>query len=365
MRVKMLDLTREYKIHRDEYMKAVNGVFDRGSFILGEYVSNFESMLAEYTGAKHAIGVANGTDAILLSLLASGIKPGDEVITTPFTFIATAETIVLAGAVPVFADIDPATFNISPESVKELITEKTRAVLPVHLYGNPADMDSIMSIAENRGLSVIEDCAQSLGANYRGRMTGTFGDAGTVSFFPTKNLGCAGDGGAIITNRDEVAEKARKLRVHGAEKKYVHSYIGFNSRLDSLQAALLSVKLPKLDEKNAARKRIAEIYNSRIKAHGVVKPALTPYGEHIYHQYTLLCSERDELKSFLAEKGVDSTIYYPVPLHRQKAFEKYSAGVNLPNAESAAAGVLSLPIYPELKDEEAEYAADQINSFYA
>jgi len=365
MKIRMLDLSREYNVHRKEYISAVNEIFDKGAFILGEYVDNFEKMLAEYTGAKHAIGVANGTDAILLSLLSAGIKKGDEVITTPFTFIATAETIVQAGGIPVFADIDEKTFNISPLSIKNKISKKTKAILPVHLYGNPADMDEIMKIASEHNLLVIEDCAQSLGARYNNKMTGTIGKAGTISFFPTKNLGCAGDGGAIITNDDEFAKKAKMLRVHGAEKKYVHSFIGFNSRLDSLQAALLSVKLPDLDGKNERRKKIAEIYSREIKTDKIVKPEQNSDNSHIYHQYTILSSQRDELKDYLFAKGVDSTIYYPVPLHKQRAFESYASGLILENAEKAAEMVLSLPIYPELKDEEAEYIAEQINKFYA
>jgi len=315
----------------------------------------FQSQFADWVGVSHAVAMANGTVALEAALYALGIGPGDEVVVTPRTFIASASCVVLRGAKPVFADIDEKTFNISPLSIKNKISKKTKAILPVHLYGNPADMDEIMKTASEHKLLIIEDCAQSLGAKYNNKMTGTIGNAGTISFFPTKNLGCAGDGGAIITNDDELAKTAKMLRVHGAEKKYVHSFLGFNSRLDSLQAALLSIKLPDLDKKNARRKEIAEIYAREIKTEKIKKPEQNSDNSHIYHQYTILSSQRDELKDYLLEKGVESTIYYPVPLHKQKAFEKYSDGLILPNAEKAADMVLSLPIYPELKDEEAEY----------
>jgi len=353
--IPFLDLKTLYLEIKDELDAAWFRVMESGWYILGTELEGFEREFADYCGVKHCIGVGNGLDALHLILRAMEIGPGDEVVVPANTYIATWLAVTYAGATPIPVEPDKKTYNIDPTQVEEAITQRTRAILPVHLYGNPADMDEIMKTASEHKLLIIEDCAQSLGAKYNNKMTGTIGNAGTISFFPTKNLGCAGDGGAIITNDDELAKTAKMLRVHGAEKKYVHSFLGFNSRLDSLQADLLSIKLPDLDKKNARRKEIAEIYAREIKTEKIKKPEQNSDNSHIYHQYTILSSQRDELKDYLLEKGVESTIYYPVPLHKQKAFEKYSDGLILPNAEKAADMVLSLPIYPELKDEEAEY----------
>ncbi|MGE3062158.1 MAG: DegT/DnrJ/EryC1/StrS family aminotransferase [bacterium] len=363
MRVKMLDPRREYSLYRREYLEAVNRIFDEGSFILGRPVENFENNLAEYLKVKHAIGVANGTDALLISMIAAGVKEGDEVITTPFTFFATGETIVQAGAKPVFADIDEETYNINPKEIEKKITKKTKAILPVHLYGNPADMGRITEIAKKNNLIVIEDCAQAIGAEFKGRKTGSFGVAGTISFFPTKNLGAAGDGGAIVTNDDEINRKVRLLRVHGAVKKYVHSEIGFNSRLDSLHAEILDAKLKHLDEKNERRIFLAERYFEGLTKK-VVKPQTGSLSKHVFHQYTIAVKDRDSLMEHLKKNDIDSVVYYPVPLHLQTALSPYINIESMPVSEQMSKMVLSLPIYPELDTKEQNFVIEKINEYY-
>ncbi|HAV92503.1 TPA: transcriptional regulator [candidate division WOR-3 bacterium] len=363
MKVKMLDLTREYSLYRDEYIEAVNKIFDAGSFILGSPVEEFEKNLAKKLNSKHAVGVANGTDALLISLIAAGINEGDEVITTPFTFFATGEAIVQSKAKPVFVDIDRRTFNIDADKIESAITKKTKAILPVHLYGNPADMKKISTIAEKYGLIVIEDCAQSVGAEFEGKKTGTFGKAGTISFFPTKNLGTAGDGGAIITDDDEINRIARSLRIHGAVKKYIHASIGFNSRLDSIHAALLDIKLKRLEEKNGRRISLAANYNKNL-TDKVGKPISQPGGVHIYHQYTITANDRDSLIKHLSDNMIETVVYYPLPLHKQEALKPFIDEARLPVSEEIALKVLSLPIYPELKEEEQNFVIKTINSFY-
>lgn len=361
MRVKMLDLTREYRNNRAAYIEAVNSVFDSGAFILGDFVGKFEKELSTFTGAEHAVGVGNGTDALLLALKAAGIGEGDEVITTPFTFFATAETIIEAGAVPVFCDIDEYTYNIDTARIEALITDRTKALLPVHLYGNPCNMTDIMSIAGKHNLKVIEDCAQSIGAAYNGKYTGTFGDAGTFSFFPTKNLGCAGDGGAVITNNDDIAKTINMLRKHGSSKKYIHDIIGYNSRLDALQAAILSVKIKDIESKNLRRIAIARKYNALL-SDNVIKPSVTSGAVHIYHQYTIRVEKRDDLREFLSDNGIDTAVHYPVALHKQTALE-YLKASGLSVSEHAAEHVLSLPIYPEISDGEIDYVCSKVNEF--
>ena len=362
MKVNMLDLTREYRENRVNYIKEVESEFDDSAFILGNYVNQFEKDISAYTESKHCIGVANGTDALWLALMAAGIGKGDEVITTPFTFIATAETIAQAGAKPVFADIDSRTLNISPIEIEKKITANTKALLPVHLYGNSADMNAIMGIADEYKLKVIEDCAQSIGSTYKGRMTGTFGDCGTFSFYPTKNLGCAGDGGAVITDDSEIDNMVRILRIHGSVKKYTHHFEGFNSRLDGIQAALLSVKLMDLDSKNKRRREIARMYREGIGSR-VEYQETTEHAYHIYHQFTIITEKRDELKDWLSENSIGTAIHYPIPLHKQKVFTQY-ADESYPVAENMAARVLSLPIYPELHNEEIEYVIQNVNDFF-
>ncbi len=362
MKVKMLDLSREYKIYKKDYLNAIENVFNKGAFILGPIVEEFENDFAEYMNIKHVCGVGNGTDALRIALLACGIGNGDEVITTPFTFVATAETIAQTGAKVVFADIDKETLNIDPDEIVKKITPQTKAILPVHLYGNPCDMDKIIDISKEHNLFVIEDCAQSIGSLYKNKQTGSFGKCGCFSFFPTKNLGCAGDGGAIITNDEEINFKIRMLRAHGAAKKYVHRIEGFNSRLDAIHAAMLNFKLKLINNKNERRREIANIYNSIINDK-IVRQKTQNGGQHVYHQFTILTEKRDELKEFLKKHDIDSAIHYSIPLHKQEVFSDHK-DERYPISEKAVNKVLSLPIYPELKDEETVYVAEKINDFF-
>jgi dTDP-4-amino-4,6-dideoxygalactose transaminase len=346
----MLDLLPEIEEQWDDLMKAVEGVLRSGKFILGPNVDAFEEEIAEYLGVKHAIGVNSGTDALMISLRALGIGPGDEVITTPFTFFATAESISNVGATPVFVDIDPVTFNIDPELIESAITPRTKAILPVHLYGHPAEMDRILSISGAHGLKVIEDCAQAIGAEYQGRKVGTFGQANAFSFFPSKNLGAFGDAGLVATDDDEVAELARMLRAHGSKRKYENEMLGYNSRLDEFQAAILRVRLTKLNEANDDRRRVASRYDGLIAdLHGVVPPTEAEGAHHVYHQYTIriLHSRRDDVRAKLANRGISSSIYYPVPTHLLSTYLS-SDQPDLPVAETASREVLSLPAGPSL-----------------
>jgi dTDP-4-amino-4,6-dideoxygalactose transaminase len=348
--IPMLDLVPEIEEQWDDLMKAVEGVLRSGKFILGPNVEAFEEAIAEYLGVRHAIGVNSGTDALSISLRALGIGPGDEVITTPFTFFATAESISNVGANPVFVDIDPVTFNIDPELIESAITPHTKAILPVHLYGHPAEMGRITEIAEAHGLKIVEDCAQAMGAEYRGRKVGSFGQANAFSFFPTKNLGAFGDAGLIATDVEEVAELARMLRVHGSKRKYENEMLGCNSRLDELQAAILQVRLMRLDEANNARRRVAAHYDKLLAdIHGVVTPTETEGVHHVYHQYTIriLDSERDEVRTTLASAGVDTSVYYPVPTHLLSMYVS-SGPHHLPRAETAASELMSIPAGPSL-----------------
>lgn len=353
----MVDLKGQYESLRSEIESGIRAVLESTHFILGPNGAAFEEEVAAYCGVAHAVGVASGTDAIHLALLACGIGPGDEVITTPFTFIATAEALLYVGAKPVFVDIDPATFNIDPALIEAAITERTRAVLPVHLFGQPADMDAVRKVCNQHGLRLIEDCAQSFGASYAGEMTGTLGDAGCFSFFPSKNLGGCGDGGMIVTDNAEIAEQLRVLRNHGSRQPYRHETLGFNSRLDELQAVVLRAKLKRVDGYNAARRRNAHHYNQLLAEADVVTPVEDGKGLHIFHQYTILIKDRDKTQQYLAEAGVASAIYYPIPLHRQQALGKYVEGLCLPVAEDIANRVLSLPMYPELSPCQRETVA--------
>jgi dTDP-4-amino-4,6-dideoxygalactose transaminase len=345
---------------RRELEEVIGGVLDSGQFILGGNVAALEEEIAKFCGAKYGIGVASGSDALTLSLLALDIGPGDEVITSPFTFVATAGSIALLGAKVVFADIDPLTYNIDPEKIEQLITENTKAIVPVHLYGQPAEMDSILEIADDHGLRVIEDAAQAIGAEYKGRKACSLGDVAALSFFPTKNLGAFGDAGMVLTNDDAIYEKVHMLRVHGSCKKYEHIALGYNSRLDELQAAILRVKLKYLDRFTDMRRNIANTYNSLLKDY-VVTPHESPNVKHVYHQYTIRTQERDELKRNLARLGISSTVYYPIPLHLQKAlrFLGYREG-DFHETERASREVLSLPMFPELQESEIRMIADAI-----
>jgi dTDP-4-amino-4,6-dideoxygalactose transaminase len=350
MPIPMVDLQVQYQQLKDEIDRAIAGVLDTSYFILGPQGQALESEIAAYLGVKHAIGVASGTDALHLALRAAGLGPGDEVITSPFTFIATAEAIAYVGATPVFVDIDQRTFNLDPELTAKAVTGSTRAIMPVHLFGQPADLAPLRQLCEARSLLLIEDCAQSFGATYAGRQTGSWGALGCFSFFPSKNLGCYGDGGMVVTNDDQLAEQVRMLRNHGSKVRYHHAIIGYNSRLDELQAAILRVKLQYIERFNRQRRTNAHYYSARLAAAGVAPPFEDGKGVHVYHQYTVLTDRRDAIQQALAQAGCASAVYYPIPLHRQDVFAAEYAGLSLPVSEEISARVLSLPIYPELTE---------------
>ncbi|HUT36450.1 MAG TPA: DegT/DnrJ/EryC1/StrS family aminotransferase [Planctomycetota bacterium] len=362
MKVPLLDLKVQYATIRDKVRPVVDAVMDSQYFILGPEVEAFEKELAAYVGAKHAIGCASGTDAILLALMALGVGPGDEVVTTPFTFFATAGCISRVGATPVFVDIEPDTFNINPELIARAITPKTRAILPVHLFGQCADMDSILAAAGD--VPVIEDAAQSLSAEYKGRKSGVLARVACFSFFPSKNLGGFGDGGAVTTDDSALAERITTLRVHGGRQRYYHDEVGINSRLDALQAAVLRVKLPHLDQWSDRRAANARRYDEMLAGAKVVTPVARPYGRHVFNQYTVRAANRDALQKHLAAREIGNAIYYPVPLHLQKCYASlgYKEG-GLPEAERASREVLSIPVYPELTDQMARHVAESIREF--
>lgn len=357
--IPMVDLKTQYHNLKAEIDRAVLDAIESTQFILGPNVQAFEQEAAAYLGAKHAVACASGTDALHLAILAAGIGPGDEVITSPFTFIATAEAICYAGAQPVFADIDPRTFNIDPAQIEAAITPRTKAIIPVHLFGQPADMAAIKAVCERHNLLLIEDCAQSFGAALGNDMTGTLGSLGCFSFFPSKNLGCYGDGGLITCATPELAEQVRVLRNHGSSVRYHHSVIGYNSRLDDIQAAILRVKLKRIDEFTAGRRRVAHLYSELLKDVATV-PFEDGKGVHVYHQYTILSERRDQVMAKLSERQVASAVYYPIPLHKQEVFAQACAGVSLPVAESVASRCMSLPIYPEMPDESARLVAKTV-----
>jgi dTDP-4-amino-4,6-dideoxygalactose transaminase len=364
MKIPMVDLKAQYISLKDELDAKLQEVLLATQFILGPNVQALEKEVAEYIGTKHAVACASGTDALHLALLATGIKAGDEVITTPFTFIATAEAISYIGAKPVFADISPDTWNIDPEEIKKKITSRTKAVIPVHLFGHPAEMGGILEIANTHGLKVIEDCAQSFGAGYKFVRTGSFGDAGCFSFFPSKNLGCYGDGGMVTTDSDNIAEELRSLRNHGSRTRYYHDTVGYNSRLDEIQAAILRVKLPKIDRYNSLRRERAAQYNELLATlDGITVPVEKNGYYHVYHQYTILADRRDEIMSALADKEIASAIYYPVPLHLQKSYSGlgYKEG-DFPVSENLSKRVLSLPIYPELNPADVDLISETIRA---
>ena len=376
MAVPLVDLKAQYATIKDEVNKAIQDVLESQVFILGPKVKELEEKIANYCDAKYSIGVSSGSDALLLALMAIGVGRGDEVITTPFTFFATAGSVSLLNAKPVFVDIDPGTYNISPYLIEEKITSKTKAIIPVHLYGQCADMDPILEIADKHGLYVIEDAAQAIGARYKDRKAGSMGHIGCLSFFPTKNLGGYGDGGMILTSDPELVEKVSVLRVHGSKPKYYHSIIGCNSRLDAIQASVLLAKLNYLDDWNEARRRNADKYNSLFKGLELVTPFAEPFNYHIYNQYVIKLKpgssgasapeKRDLVRESLKNAGIGTEIYYPVPLHLQKCYSDlgYKLG-NLPASEEASANTLALPIYPELTNEQQEQVVKVIRDSLA
>ncbi|MBN1394775.1 MAG: DegT/DnrJ/EryC1/StrS family aminotransferase [Pirellulales bacterium] len=386
--VPLLDLKAQYATIREEIRAAVDAVLESQMCILGKTVADCEAALAEYCKCPHAIGVSSGSDALLVSLMAEGIGPGDEVVTTPYSFFATAGGIARLGAKPVFVDIDPATYNIDPAGIEAAITEKTKAVIPVHLYGQCAEMDPIMAAADAWGVPVVEDAAQAIGSEYKGRRAGTIGRYGCFSFFPSKNLGAAGDGGLVTTRDDAVAERLRVLRAHGSKPKYYHALIGGNFRIDALQAAVVAVKLRHLDKWTAGRQSNAARYRRLFEAAGlsestggeenlpspsgrgaggeglVTLPVELEYNRHIYNQFVIRVPRRDELRAYLNERKIGNEVYYPVPLHLQECFAYlgYKEG-DFPESEKAARETIALPIYPELTDRQAERVVECIAEF--
>ena len=360
--IPMVDLKRQYEILKVEIDAAIQGVLDNAQFILGPNVAELEKEIAQYHRVSHAVGVASGTDALLLSLRACGIGAGDEVITTPFTFIATADVISLLSATPVFADITRDTFNIDPGKIEEKITRKTKAIIPVHLFGHPVDMDPICAVAGKYNIRVIEDCAQAFGATYKGKRVGTRGDCGCFSFFPSKNLAGYGDGGMIITADEEMAKNLRLLRNHGSAVKYHHSTLGYNSRLDEIQAAIVRVKMKKIEEFNDRRRINADMYRTLIKRDDITLPVELPLCKHVYHQFTIRSGNRDGFIKALQNENISSAVYYPVPLHRQEVFTSLNIRTEeLANSEVCAGEVLSLPMFPELEKGEIEHISNVIN----
>ncbi|MFT5506888.1 MAG: dTDP-4-amino-4,6-dideoxygalactose transaminase [Gammaproteobacteria bacterium] len=361
MNIPMVDLKGQYETLKSEIEPAMLQALSETRFILGPNVKAFEQESSAYLGIKHAISCASGTDALHLALRAAGIKAGDEVITTAFTFIATAEAIRYLDATPVFVDIDPITLNLDPKAVEQAITDRTSAILPVHLFGMAADMKEIQDIASRHHLMVIEDCAQSFGSRYQGEMTGGIGLAGAFSFFPSKNLGCYGDGGMITTNDDRIAEQINLYRNHGSSKQYYHDVIGYNSRLDELQAVILRIKLKKITAYNQNRLRVAKTYNALLSDCNLQTPYIPDDRDHVFHQYTLLTDQRDQMKSSILAREIACAVYYPVPLHQQKAFAE-SKPVSLPVTESTASRCLSLPIFPEMNDQQIEQVCEAVKS---
>lgn len=365
----MVDLMTQYEKIKPEVTEAILNIMENAQFINGPEVKNFQAELEEYLGAKHVIPCANGTDALQIALMALGLEPGDEVITPSFTYIATTEVVGLLRLKPVFVDVEPDTFCLDPKKLEAAITPKTKAIIPVHLYGQAVNMDEIMAIANKHNLKVIEDNAQAIGSNMNGsgKKTGTVGHIGCTSFFPSKNLGCYGDGGAICTNDDELASKMRMIANHGQSKRYYHDMVGCNSRLDSIQAAVLRIKLRRLDEYIDARRKVADYYdNFFAKFEGVTTPKRDTYSRHVFHQYTLQLEgiDRDGLNKFLAERDIPSMIYYPVPAHRQKMFESFGSGEqDLPVTDWLTERVISLPIHTEMEEEQLELICNTVAEF--
>lgn len=368
--IPLLDLKAQYEPIRDQVLAEVTRVIDSQKFILGDEVKALEGEIASYCSAKHAIGCASGSDALLLALMALEIGPGDKVLTTPYTFFATAGAISRVGATPVFADIEPDTFNLDPQKVAEALERHpdVRAIIPVHLFGACADMDPICALAEERGIYVVEDGAQAIGSEYKGRRAGSVGHIGCFSFFPSKNLGAFGDGGMLTTNDDALADRLRALRVHGTKRKYYHDWVGVNSRLDALQAAVLRVKFRHLDTWTEGRQRNAVLYRQIFQDHRapITLPIENPYHtRHIYNQFVIVGEKRNELQAYLKERGIGTEIYYPLPMHMQTCFADlgYSSG-DFPVSERLANHSLALPVYGELQPDDIEFICDAIRAFY-
>ncbi len=391
MNIPLIDLKAQYESLADKLNEATLGILSSANYIMGKTVLDFEKEFANYIGVKHAISVGNGTDALVLALKSIGIGEGDEVITTPFTFFATAEAISAVGGTPVFVDVDKETFNIDATKIEEKITSKTKAIMPVHIFGQSADMDEINEIAKKHNLMVIEDACQAIGGKYKGRKIGTLGDVACFSFFPTKNLGCAGDGGMIVTDNDEIATIARALRTHGSGEngqkaynllnnieeevqkaegandtvynplKYYNYLIGYNTRLDAIQAAILDVKIKEIDKWNAKRREIVKSYNEALQNNDLVTPVAKDYNEHVYHMYILQSENREEVIEKLKEAGIATGVYYPVPLHLQKVYKNlgYKEG-DMPVAEYLSHRTFAIPVYPELNEEQVKYIISKI-----
>jgi dTDP-4-amino-4,6-dideoxygalactose transaminase len=363
VQIPLVDLRRQYQTIKEEVLAEIGHALDGMQLFLGENVREFESRFAGYCGVEFSIGVGSGTEALHLALRACDIGPGDEVITVSNTFIATVEAIVLVGAQPVFVDIDPDTYNIDPYQIEEKITPKTRAIIPVHLYGHPADMAPVLELAKAYRLKVIEDACQAHGAEYRGQRTGSLGDVGCFSFYFTKNLGAYGEAGMVVTSDPDIAERCRMLRDHGQGAKYHHRIIGLNGRLDEIQAAVLRVKLPHLDEWNERRRGLAQAYNNGLPP-SLIKPREMPWAKHVYHLYVIRTPHRAELQTWLGSKGVATGMHYPIPIHQQEAWQAYYIGDNhLPVTNKLTSEILTLPLYPELSLEEVDYICHCVRDF--
>jgi dTDP-4-amino-4,6-dideoxygalactose transaminase len=360
-----MDLRSDHRALRKDLLKIWEDALDSAAFVGGAAVDRFENDFARFCEAKHAVGVGNGTDALMLAFRALQIGEGDEVIVPANSFVATAEAVVHTGAIPVFVDVDPRTYNIDVDQIEDRITSRTRALIPVHLYGQPADMDPILEIAHRHGLRVIEDASQAHGARYHGRRVGSMGDVACFSFYPAKNLGACGDAGAVVTNDSQIAEAVRRLRDHGGLRKYEHDVVGYNSRLDSIQAAILALKLRHLDERNALRRRHADFYKELLtRTDGIVTPVAPQGIESVHHLYVIRVEQgsRNDLQSFLAGNGVQTGIHYPAPIHRTQAFARFNAA-GCPVAERNADHILSLPMYPEIDAQQLEYTAFLIGEY--
>jgi dTDP-4-amino-4,6-dideoxygalactose transaminase len=365
MKVNFVDLKAQYQTIKPEIDSAIQDVISNTAFVLGKAVANFEQEFAGYCGAKHCMGINSGTSALIMALKALDIGEGDEVITTTNTFIATAEAISYAGAKPVLVDIEDKSYNMDPSKLEKAITAKTKAIIPVHLYGQPADMDPILQIAKSKGIMVVEDSAQAHGAEYKGKRTGSLAPVACFSFYPGKNLGAYGEGGAVTTDDDDIAQKVRMLRDHGSPKKFYHEYIGNNCRLEGIQGAVLSVKLKHLDKWNDGRRKNADLYRKYLEGTEVKTPEEMPYAKHVYHVFCVRVKDREKLIDFLKGKDIYTNIHYPIPIHLQKAYDflGYKKG-DFPVAEGSMDQILSLPMFAELTEEHIKYTTDCIKEFY-